>query len=234
MELISKQIKKKIINKANIFCSSNKIEHILISAKNEKDINNAINDIMKNLGVQEKFYYENIKIIFLDGETNGVGKTSIIKRILNDEFEESLSPTFQKDCSKTIILKTGNEITLKFIDTNDLKKNQEFILSEIEESYFILFIYDVTRKDSFDGIKYIYNENKDLFGENKIIYLIGNKIDLYDKNKKDILFGKNEIMKFVEQNNLRFFEISCKENIGINKLFADICYETIKILKILK
>ena len=91
-----------------------------------------------------------------------------------------------------------------------------------------MFIYDVTRKYSFDGIKKIYNGNKDLFGENKIIYLIGNKIDLYDKNKKDILFEKNEIMKFVEQNNLRFFEISCKENIGISKLFADICYETIK------
>ena len=91
-----------------------------------------------------------------------------------------------------------------------------------------MFIYDVTRKYSFDGIKKIYNGNKDLFGENKIIYIIGNKIDLYDKNRKDILFEKNEIMKFVEQNNLRFFEISCKENIGIYKLFADICYETIK------
>ena len=191
--------KKKIINKANSFCSSNKIEHILISAINEKDINNAIKDIMKNLTIQEKFYYENIKIIFLDGGTNGVGKTSIIKRIIN---EESNFPTFQEDCSKTIILKTGNEVTLNFIDTND------YILSEIEESHFILFIYDVTRKYSFDGIKKIYNGNKDLFGENKIIYLIGNKIDLYDKNRKDILFEKNEIMKFVEQNNLRFFEIS--------------------------
>ena len=214
--------KKKIINKANSFCSSNKIEHILISAINEKDINNAIKYIMKNLTIQEKFYYENIKIIFLDGGTNGVGKTSIIKRILNDEFEESIFPTFQEDCSKTIILKTGNKVTLNFIDT------KFFILSEIEESHFILFIYDVTDKYSFDGIKMIYNENKDLLEENKIIYLIGNKIDLYDKNRKDILFEKNEIMKFVEQNNLRFFEISCKENIGISELFADICYETIK------
>ena len=57
---------------------------------------------MKNLIIQEKFYYENIKIIFLDGGTNGVGKTSIIKRILNDEFEESLSPTFQEIALKQL------------------------------------------------------------------------------------------------------------------------------------
>ena len=170
-----------------------------------------------------------LKWFFLDGEKNGVGKTSIIKRILNNEFEESLSPIFQEECSKTIILKTGYKVTLNFIDTKDFNKNIDFILLEIEESDFILFIDDATRKDSFDGIKKIYNDIKDTFGKDKKIYLIGNKIDLYDKNKKDILFGKNDVMKFAKQNNLRFFEISCKENIDIKELFADICYETIKI-----
>ena len=37
---------------------------IVNKAKNKKDINNAIKYIMKNLTIQEKFYYENIKIIF--------------------------------------------------------------------------------------------------------------------------------------------------------------------------
>ena len=64
---------------------------------------------MKNLTIQEKFYYENIKIIFLDGGTNGVGKTTIIKRMLN---EESIFPEFQEDCSKTIILKQEIKLLL--------------------------------------------------------------------------------------------------------------------------
>ena len=34
-----------------------------------------------------------------------------------------------------------------------MAKNKEFMFQQINESYFILLVYDVTRKNSFEGIK---------------------------------------------------------------------------------
>ena len=36
-------------------------------------------------------------------------------------------------------------------------------------------------------------------------------------------------MEFVEENKLRFFKISCKENIGIKEFLIDLCNEIVKI-----
>ena len=74
------------------------------------------------------------------------------------------------------MLKTGNEVTLNFIDQNYTKKNKKLIFKQIKECYFIFLVYDVSRKNSFEGIKKLYYEIIDAFGYSKIIYLIGIKL----------------------------------------------------------
>ena len=176
---------KNNITEAKVFCNLNKIKHILISTKKEEDIKNFLNEILTKSKIQEEPDEFSFKILILDGENNGFGKTSLIKRIIDNEFNESFSPPFRSDYSKTIYLKTGNKVNLNFIEGNNIEKNKELIFQQIEESYFILLVYDVTRENSFEGIKKKYKEILSRFEQSeKIYYLIGNKIDLYDQNKK--------------------------------------------------
>ena len=219
------------INEADDFCNLNKNEHILISTKNENVIKYLLNKILTNLKNQEKLEDMNFNIIFLDGKAYGVGKTSIIKRIIDNKFDESSLLNFRSDYSKTIYLKTGNKACLNFIDTNIFKNNKEQLFQHIKESYFIILVYDVTRKNTFEEIKNLYQKILDLYGTEKIIYLIGNKIDLNEKNKKDIQIRNKEVLEFAQFNCLKFFQISCKENIGINEFFCDLCNEVAKVVK---
>ena len=57
-----------------------------------------------------------------------------------------------------------------------------------------------------------------------MIYLLGNKIDLLEK----IDVFEEDVIDFVEKNNIRYFEISCLEAIGFEKLFEDLINQLIK------
>ena len=127
---------KKNIIEANEFCDLNDIKHILISTKKEEDIKNFLNEIITKSKIQEKPKDISVKIMILDGGNYRVGKTSIIKRIIDNEFNESFSP-FYSDYSKTIYLKKGYKVDLNLIEGNNIENNKNFIFQQIEESYFI-------------------------------------------------------------------------------------------------
>ena len=58
-----------------------------------------------------------------------------------------------------------------------------------------------------------------------MIYLIGNKIDL----EREVL--EDEAKNFSKENNLRYFETSCKTGEGVQEFFKDLVTEISKIEK---
>lgn len=62
-----------------------------------------------------------------------------------------------------------------------------------------------------------------------MVYIITNKIDKIKEEKEEEKVDEEEVMEFVEENKLRFFKISCKENIGIKEFLIDLCNEIVKI-----
>ena len=60
------------------------------------------------------------------------------------------------------------------------------------------------------------------------VCLVGNKIDLNENR----VIEKDEAEKYVEENNLQYFEVSAKTGEGINELFEDVTNKIMnKILK---
>ena len=51
-----------------------------------------------------------------------------------------------------------------------------------------------------------------------MIYLVGNKVDLYDRRE----VSEEEVIQYAESLNLRYFEISCKTDIGLNEFYNDL------------
>ena len=73
----------------------------------------------------------------------------------------------------------------------------------------IIFIYDVREQDSFEYIKKkkeILLSNVDV--QNKVLVLLANKIDL----KKDRIFKEEDSRKFAEDSNMKYFEISVRND----------------------
>ncbi len=161
---------------------------------------------------EEKKDYE-FKIITLGNP--GVGKTSIIKRYVHNEFSVNRISTMGIEYSFKDEIINGQNIKLSVIDTSGQEKYKSMSASYFRYADVVLFVFDWSIEDSFkdmkDWIKHFEDNNNGKRIKKK--YLIGNKNDLEKK------VNQSEIDAFTKENNLDFMSTSAKEGDQINELF---------------
>jgi len=146
----------------------------------------------------------------------GVGKSSILYNITNNQFFHNYNMTIGVEYNSKIVTKDAKYIKLQIWDT----AGQE-IFRSITKSYYrnnsvIIVVYDTTDYDSFLNVENWLKDIKD-FANESLIYLVGNKIDDHHMRKVSFDEGNN----FAKKHNLNFIELSAKNCEG-KKLFDDI------------
>ena len=165
------------------------------------------------------------KICFV-GESNIGSKSSLILRLVDDMFMEDIQSTVGISFSTIKFeLKNNIKITLRLWDTAGQQRYRKLNESFMKDSDCIVIGFDITTNSSFDEVKkYWYPTVKKILKTN-LIYLIGNKIDIFNNVGVDLEKAKN----FAIENNLRYFETSCKTGQGIDEFLEDLKNEIIKI-----
>ena len=156
-----------------------------------------------------------IKVILL-GES-GVGKTSIIRRYINNEFSQYSESTLGTTFLVKEIVKKNIIYRLIIWDTSGQEKYHSVTNLFINNSNIVILIYSIDSRISFEGLDYWYNSIKErLEGENYILAIVGSKSDLID----DEAVPEEEGKKFAESKNAIFKLVSAKSfPEGINDLF---------------
>ena len=198
----------------------------MFKASEKKDISNFnepynLSDLNENI-LQE--LQDEYKIIFV-GEVRCGAKSSLIRRLLGKKFDAQNSPTIAGSCSDLKIkLTKKKEITLHLWDTTGYVNYRASTRMYMTDLDCVVIGYDITDKKSFEEAKgYWYYMVKEVTDCN-LIYFIGNKIDLYEQKGGK----KEEGIEFAEEENLRFFEISCKTGEGLKEFFDDLVNNLIK------
>jgi len=161
---------------------------------------------------------ETYKVILV-GDVS-VGKTNLLTQYVDGEFSEKDNSTIGIEFKNKIIeLKNGRKIRLQIWDTCGQEKFMSITKNYFRGCSAALFVFDVTKKDTFNNLEKwlkLFNEFDD---EKKTIkILIGNKNDLKPKN-----VNKEEIDKFTKDHFRKYFEISAKTNKeNIVKMFDEI------------
>ena len=157
----------------------------------------------------------------------GVGKTSIFRRFVEDNFDPNQLSTLGINLSTKILKIKNKELVLKLIDTGGQEKYRAIAASYFRRADVILFVFDLNNSGSFESIQYwldFFEENNT--GTNiKNKFLIGNKNDLEQKVDQDL------IDKLTEKNKILYMSTSAKTKHQIEQLFEYIGGELCKLLE---
>ena len=160
------------------------------------------------------------KIIFV-GDA-GVGKTTIINRINDNEFQSAYDATIGVDFWPKKINFKGNEITLQIWDTAGQERYRGLIPSYVRNSSIVFIVFDITNRKTFESIPKWIELIKSI-EKNNILVLIGNKEDLKEKREVE----KKEGEDLAKENEMSYFELSAKRdnNNDIKKIFFNTVIE---------
>ena len=160
------------------------------------------NDHKKNI---KKSYY--IKIILL-GE-QGTGKTNLINVYFDKPFKPGEDPNITPTQSFQSYDSNNNKYNITFWDTMGQERYRSITKTYIKGSNIIIFVYDITRRDTFFELNYwLSNVNEELQNEEVIFGVAANKIDLFAETQ----VGKEEGEKYAKAINALFCETSAKDN----------------------
>ena len=162
-----------------------------------------------------------LKLIVVGNQSTG--KSCILNRFVNETFEENYQATIGLDFQSKNITIHDQDVRLILYDTAGQEKFRSLIPMYIREAQIILFIYDVSDKESFDSIPRWIQDVLDVKNTDPVLVLIGNKIDLEKERKVTYEEGK----RFAEQNNFIFQEVSAKTGKNFDTLFEVQIYESI-------
>ena len=223
-KLVSEYLKNKSLNNNN---NRNKEKGIVLSAEKIKDLGYDKKGCCGGKAKARRKKYEDlikqnngeIESIFLGGE--GVGKTSLIKRIEGKDFDENESHT-TKELTKyqTQYFNSTMKITLNIYDISNDKKKSNLIEQTLKKCHIYFLVYDINDMRSISKVKIWIEMIKKLKGGKSknpyVIAMIGNKKDLLE-NKEIMNINNEEINNFKKENlinekNNIFFSTSAKSN----------------------
>ena len=148
----------------------------------------------------------NIKIILL-GESK-VGKTNLINTYFDKPFIEELGRTEQYGDLKREVEINNKRFTINIWDTVGSEQYRSIAKNYLRGTHIVIFVYDITRKDTFYELNYWINLVVEELGDNLVFGLAANKNDLYLEEKVSTSEGKSEAKRI----NAIFSETSAKVN----------------------
>jgi len=161
--------------------------------------------------------YDQLFKILLIGDS-GVGKSSILLRFTDDDFEEDHPATIGVDFKTKLITLDGKRVNLTIWDTAGQEKFRSLTSSYYRGTHGIILVYDVTKRVSFLSLEQWLNE-VEMYSTNQdvITLLVGNKVD---KSEREV--SREEAAKFAKAKSMLFIECSAKTKLGIQQAFEEL------------
>ena len=153
--------------------------------------------------------------ILILGDTN-VGKTSLLLNYTDNYYVGSHVATVGIDYKfKTIKIK-DIDVKLQIWDTSGQERFRSLAKNYLKNADGIIFVYDITDKKTFEGVKDWIKE-----AESQGIYkqiLVGNKCDL--ERKREV--STDMLNKLGNKKKIKTFETSAKTGINVSKSFESL------------
>ena len=181
---------------------------------NEKNKNNETLPIKRNISTF------NFKVVIIGNVS--VGKSSIIKRYISNEFSEDYKCTIGTESfTKSLFISENKKVNLKIWDTCGQERFRTVTRQYYQNTQAILLVFDLTNEKSFTDLDSWLEEVINYISDKKcMIFLLGNKSD----EKEKIVINNEQITKFLQKNHKikRYFDVSALNGHNIDLAFDKI------------
>lgn len=150
--------------------------------------------------------YQQLMKLIIIGDS-GVGKSSLLHRFIEDTFSEDQTQTIGIEYGAKILDINGTKVKLQIWDTAGQERYKSVTRSYYRGAMGGIIVYDVTNRSSFECVPQWLSDMRQLAGNDVVVMLIGNKIDLAKKDNSRAV-THNEASLYAQQNNLLHFETS--------------------------
>jgi len=161
-----------------------------------------------------------IPVLILLGQTRA-GKTSLIRRFVEDQYEDKFLTTLGVDFyKKDVSLSDKLKVPATIWDTGGQERYKSIAKSYYDKANGILLVYDVTDRKSFDEIEHWMEQIFENAVNTSIKMLVAAKCDL--ENISVNVVNEEEGKKLAEKYKIKFMKTSAKKGIGVNEAFKEI------------
>lgn len=154
-----------------------------------------------------------------------VGKSKLIKRIIQDSYEETYIQTIGASYDGYDFVIDGQNVKVAIWDCAGSERYKGLSVMYLRGADGVIVVYDVTKEETFNALSSWNNIIKNAESDKEIqIFLIGNKID--DVSNRKISYQKAH--EFSLQHGWDYFEVSAKTGNGVNEAFQSIMTKIIQ------
>jgi small GTP-binding protein len=173
--------------------------------------------------MEKKDYNYLFKILILGDSF--VGKTNMLKRFLNNEFDMNTKETVGVEFgSKNFTMGENDIVKAQIWDTAGQERYRSVTKAYYKGAKGALLVYDITRKSTFENIDNWLIDLRTNADKDILIVLIGNKSDLLDNRE----VSSEDAQTKAEQYNVAYMETSAKNGDNISKAFTELVEQVYK------
>ena len=154
--------------------------------------------------------------------SSGVGKTCIIQRYTEGEFNENSQATSGASYSQKEIKIGDKRIKLDLWDTAGQEKYRSLGRQFYKDAFIVCLVYDITSLNSFTDLQNKWYNDLKTYGEKyTVIAVVGNKSDCYEKEEVQ----EDEARNYAKSIGAKFMLTSAKLGTNIDILFDNLIRE---------
>lgn len=150
-----------------------------------------------------------------------VGKTSLVRRLCRNEFDETIEATIGVEFLTKVVTVNDTEVKLQIWDTAGQERYRSVGKAYYRNSVGVLCVFSLTDHSSFQAAEMWFREVKHYCHPKAKIILVGNKSDLVDL--RGVTTAEAEA--FAKAHDVAYIESSAKDDTNVLESFLSVASE---------
>jgi small GTP-binding protein len=147
--------------------------------------------------------------------SSGVGKTALLKRLVDDCFSNDSQSTIGVEFDSTFLDIDGQSVKLQIWDTAGQERFRSIAKAYFRNAVGVILAFDICEPKTFEDVSMWLNEVHSLCDPTAVVILVGNKSDLAANRAVTMA----EAQEFAQHHHITYIEASAKSGDNVREAF---------------